>query len=149
MSILWWHWLVLGFVLVLGEMATPGGFYLIFFGLGAVVVGLLAGMGWAGSTVTQVLGFSILSVGSLALFRARLLRWMQTDPQAPPIDTLVGEIATATEGLAPGAVGKVELRGTTWSARNASADPIDTGARCRVGRVEGLMLYVSPEGGRS
>ena len=149
MDILWWHWLVFGLVLVVGEIATPGGFYLVFFGLGAVIVGLLTSVGLAGPLSVQVLGFSVLSVGLLALFRARLLRWMQGDPQAPAIDTLVGEIATAVEPLAPDAVGKIELRGTSWSARNASVATISPGTRCRVVRVEGLMLHVAPEGGRS
>lgn len=149
MNILWWHWLVLGLVLVVGELATPGGFYLLFFGLGAIIVGLLASAGMAGPLTIQVLGFSVLSVGLLALFRARLLHWMQGDPQAPAIDTLVGEIATTIEALEPHAVGKVELRGTSWSARNASDAVIAAGRRCKVSRVEGLMLYVRPEGGHS
>jgi len=149
MDILWWHWLVLGLLLVAGEIATPGGFYLIFFGLGAVVVGLLASAGLAGPVALQVLAFSVISVASLLLFRSRLLKAMQSNPQAPPIDTLVGEIGTATETLAPDAVGKIELRGTTWTARNASEGAIAPGARCRVIRVEGLMLHIWPEGGRS
>lgn len=147
MKILWWHWLVLGLVLVVGEVATPGGFYLLFFGLGAIIVGILASAGMAGSETIQVLSFSVLSLGLLALFRARLLHWMQGNPQAPAIDTLVGEIATTTEPIEPHAVGRVELRGTSWSARNASDTVIDTGRRCKVSRVEGLMLYVRPEGG--
>jgi membrane protein implicated in regulation of membrane protease activity len=149
MDILWWHWLVLGLILVVGELATPGGFYLVFFGLGAIIIGLLASVGAAGPVTVQVLGFSVLSVGLLALFRARLLRWMQGDPQSPAIDTLVGEVATTIEPLEPHAVGKVELRGTSWSARNASDAPIAAGQRCRVARVDGLMLYVKPEGGQA
>lgn len=149
MDILWWHWLVLGLILVAGELATPGGFYLVFFGLAAIVVGLLASAGLAGPVTVQVLGFSVLSVGLLLLFRARLLSWMQRDPQSPAIDTLVGEVATTIEPLAPHAVGKVELRGTSWSARNASDAAIAAGQRCRVARVEGLMLHVRPEGGQA
>ena len=48
MEILWWHWLVLGLVLVVAEMASAGGFYIIFFGIGAIVVGILARSGWPG-----------------------------------------------------------------------------------------------------
>lgn len=44
MDIQWWHWLVFGLVLVLAEVATAGGFYIIFFGIGAIVVGLLKKM---------------------------------------------------------------------------------------------------------
>jgi membrane protein implicated in regulation of membrane protease activity len=157
-TVLWWHWLVLGLVLVVGELATPGGFYIVFFGLSAVVVGLLSAaasaapgnalLGLLSPLPVQLLLFSVLSVASLALFRARLLRWMQVTPQAPAVDTLVGEIGTAAERLDPGAVGKVELRGTSWSARNTSDAVLAFGSRCRVVAVQGLMLHVGPEGGR-
>ena len=33
----------LGLLLSSGELLTPGGFYIIFFGIGAVIVGVLAG----------------------------------------------------------------------------------------------------------
>jgi membrane protein implicated in regulation of membrane protease activity len=95
-----------------------------------------------------VLLFAALSVIGLALFRNRFQRWFQVDPQLPPVDALVGEIGQTMEDLAPGAVGKVELRGSAWSARNASSGPISRGARCRVVRVDGLMLFVEPEGAR-
>jgi membrane protein implicated in regulation of membrane protease activity len=148
MMILWWHWLVFGLLLTLGEVVTPGGFYIIFFGTGAIVVGLLTGAGLAGPTWVQLLLFSVVSIGSLLVFRARLLRWMQVDPQLPPIDALVGEIGTTSARLEPGSIGKVELRGSSWSARNVSAMVLEAGARCRVQRVDGLMLDVTPEGVR-
>ena len=43
----WWYWLVLGLVLVALEMASSGGFYIIFFGVASVVVALLAASGVA------------------------------------------------------------------------------------------------------
>lgn len=148
MTWLWWHWLVLGLLLVVGELATPGGFYIVFFGLGALAVGLLANVGLAGPLWAQVLLFPVISIVGLALFRTRLLTWMQTDPQAPPIDTIVGEVGVLGETLVPGAVGRLELRGALWSARNASETTLPTGARCRVIRVDGLTVDVAPEGGR-
>ena len=45
MSLLWWHWIVIGLLLVLGEMASAGGFYLIFFGVAGLLVGILAAFG--------------------------------------------------------------------------------------------------------
>lgn len=149
MTVLWWHWLVLGLLLVLAEMAVAGGFYFIFFGAAAIVVGLLASFGLAGPFGLQLLLFSVLSVGSLALFRSRLLHWFQREPQSPPVDTLVGEIGTASEDLTPGSVGHIELRGTSWTARNATATVVARGTRCRVVRVDGLTVDVEPEGGRS
>jgi membrane protein implicated in regulation of membrane protease activity len=148
MDILWWHWLVLGLVLVVAEMASAGGFYIIFFGIGAGIVGFLSLFGVAGPAWGQMLLFAALSVVGLAVFRSRFLRWFQVDPQLPPVDALVGEIGHVSEELAPGAVGKVELRGSAWSARNTSPTPMARGARCRVVRVDGLMLFVEPEGAR-
>jgi membrane protein implicated in regulation of membrane protease activity len=149
MTILWWHWLVLGLVLIVAELAAAGGFYIIFFGIAAVIVGVLAMFGVAGQEAMQLLLFSGLSIGSLLLFRGRLLKWLQVEPQAPPVDQLVGEVGTASEDLAPGMVGRVELRGTTWSARNVAGTPLIRGVRFRVLRVEGLLLVVEPEGARS
>ena len=41
----WWTWLLLGLVLAALELATPGGFFILFFGLGAIVVGILELLG--------------------------------------------------------------------------------------------------------
>ena len=146
MTLLWWYWVVFGLILVVAELAAAGGFYIIFFGIGAIVVGLLSLFGLAGPEWVQLLLFSALSIGALLLFRSRLLHWFKSDTQRPAIDTLVGEIGTAGENLDPGAVGRLELRGTLWSARNDSQAPIGQGARCRVVRVEGLVLHVRQEG---
>lgn len=148
-SMQWWHWIVLGLLLAAAEMAAAGGFYVIFFGIGAVVVGVLVAFDSAGPAWLQVLLFTLFSVGGLVLFRSRLLRLLQKDPQSPPIDTLVGEIGTVWEELAPGAVGKIELRGTSWSAKNSSTATLVAGARCRVVNVDGLTLHVKPEGAHS
>jgi len=147
MDILWWHWLVLGLLLVVAEIAGSGSFFLIFFGVGALVVGVLAAIGLAGPVWLQILLFSLLSITSLALFRSPMLRWFQKDPPKPRVDPIIGEVATAVDDLGPGSVGRVELRGTSWSARNATHQTLPRGARCRVVRVEGLMLHIEPEGG--
>ena len=148
MDILWWHWLVLGLLLVLAELAASGGFYIIFFGIAAIIVGLLASAGLGGPVWVQLLLFSVISVASLMIFRTRLLKWFQADPQAPAVDGMVGDVAVATEDLLPGSVGRVEYRGAAWSARNNANVAVARGTRCRVIRVEGLMLYVEPEGAR-
>ena len=40
MTILWYHWLILGMLLILGEMLLPS-FTLLWFGLAALLTGLL------------------------------------------------------------------------------------------------------------
>jgi membrane protein implicated in regulation of membrane protease activity len=145
MVISWWHWLVVGLVLVLLEMAASGGFYVVFFGVAAIAIGSLRLLGLSDELWLQLLLFSLISVGSLLLFRGRLIRWLRLDQGSADVDSLVGEIGTTVEDIAAGAVGRVELRGTAWSARNGTAKPIARGTRSVVMRVDRLMLIVRPE----
>ena len=143
----WWHWLALGLILVALEMAASGGFYVIFFGIAALAIGGLHMLDAAGPVWFQFLLFSVIAVASLMLFRRPLLRMLQPEGSGE-VDTLVGETAIPLGEIAPGAVGQAELRGSAWSARNLTATPLARGQRCRVVRVERLMIYLEPEGAR-
>jgi membrane protein implicated in regulation of membrane protease activity len=140
----WWLWVLVGFGLLGLEALTPGGFFVLFFGLAAVLVGLLDSLGLAGPDWLQWLLFSLLSVGSLMLFRGRLVERLGM-PGAAEVGGLVGNVAVLLDDLPPGAVGKAELRGTAWSVRHEGADTLPRGRRCVVDRVDGLMLHVRPE----
>jgi membrane protein implicated in regulation of membrane protease activity len=142
---IWWYWLVLGLVLIALEMVSAGGFYIIFFGVAAVIVAGLAGSGLVATNWIQWLLFSVLSVASLVLFRNPLMRTLNLGAGAADIDTLAGETGTALEDMSVGANGRVELRGTTWSARNTGSTPLPRGHRCVVVRAERLTLLVKPE----
>jgi len=142
---LWWHWLLLGVVLIALEMAASGGFYIIFFGVAAVIVALLALLDLGGPLWFQLLLFSALSVASLLFFRNPIMRSLNLEGGAPDIDTLAGETCSVLEAMPPGGNGRVELRGTTWSARNLGATALSNGARCKVVRSERLTLLVKAE----
>ena len=103
----WWYWLVLGLVLIALEMASSGGFYIIFFGIAGVIVALLAATGLAEASWIQWLLFSALSVASLLLFRNPLMRKLNLGAGAPDIDTLAGETGTALEDMNAGAHGRL------------------------------------------
>ena len=137
-------WLAGGLALVVLEVATPSGFFIIFFGLGAFTVGALAALGVVEAWWAQWLIFTAASVVYLILFRGRLQSRFQNPPQAS-MDSIVGVLAVVQERLAPGAVGRVEVRGAAWSARNTSDAALDVGQRCRVVSVDGLLLTVVPE----
>lgn len=139
---LWWHWMVLGLILMGLELATPGGFYLLFFGLSAVLVGALGGFDLNGPDWMQWLLFSVLAVLSLLLFRGPLVRTMKRTDHGE-VDSLVGELATVLMPIAAGAMGKVELRGSTWNACNTGPGALLKDQRCRVDRVDGLTLWVT------
>lgn len=137
-------WVAGGVALMVFELATPSGFFVMFFGLGALTVGVVTRLGLANPIWIQWLLFTASSVIYLLLFRGRLRRRMLQTPGVA-VDTLVGELATPRERILPGEVGRVELRGTTWDARNISSQGIEPGRRCRVTEVDGLLLLVKPE----
>lgn len=138
----WWGWLLLGLFFLLAEMMTPGGFYLIFFGASALIVGTLAAFKLAGPEWMEWLLFSLFSIVTLLFFRQPLLKKFQTADSGKEIDTLVGEVAVVLDEIAAGAIGKAELRGAAWSARNVGETPVTKGERCKVVQVEGLTLWV-------
>ncbi len=142
----WWLWIFLGLILLGAEIMTPGGFYMLFFGLAALLVGALSGFDIVSSEWVQWLLFSGFSIVSLVVFRGPVRRLMSSDQSSTaPVDTMVGELALVLEDLAPGALGKAEFRGSTWNVRNTSTTPLTKGQRSRVEKVDGLTLSIRPE----
>jgi hypothetical protein len=138
----WWGWVAAGALLLAAEMgAVDAGFYLVFLGLSALAVGLLGLAGLAGPVWLQWLLFAVLALVSLVFFRGRLYAHLRRFGGELG-EGVAGEVAVAEGRIEPGAIGRAELRGSMWSARNAGATPIEAGERVRVERVEGLMLHL-------
>ena len=137
----WWMWALLGFGLVACEMLTPGGFYFLFFGVGALVTGGLTWLGVAGPAWFEWFLFTAISLVCLVPLRGRLVRWA-TAGEPREVDSLVGQETLLLEDVVPGSPGKGELRGTTWSVRSTGTRTLRRGERVRIARVDGLTLWV-------
>jgi membrane protein implicated in regulation of membrane protease activity len=137
----WWLWALLGMALLTFEVATPGGLFALFFGVGALLVAPLsaAGLGPTG----QWVAFSLLSLAGLALLRGPLLRRLARRPPAPA--ELVGEQAVLLEDLPAGGQARAELRGVPWTVRAAPGVALARGQRCVVERIDGLTLWLRAE----
>src|SRR5687768_10516801 len=142
---IWWYWILLGLVLAAIELATPGGFFVIFFAISAVLVGLLELAGIIEADAIQWGIFSVISVACLAFFRKPLLARLNLGEAREAVDSLVGELATVVDAIAAGQHGRAELRGTKWTVRNVDALTVSAGERCRVVAVRGLELDIRPE----
>ena len=117
----WWRWSCSGWRCSgRSRLLTPGGFFVFFFGVGALLVGC-SGVGRApGLAALQWLLFSVLSVGSLLLFRRRLLALFRRRRASwRDASTRCAARSPCRGRSAPGAIGKAELRGTSWTVRNA------------------------------
>jgi membrane protein implicated in regulation of membrane protease activity len=142
----WWYWMVLGLALLGAEMTTPGGFYILFFGLSALLVGTLAGLDIVNVDWLQWLLFSVIAVSSLIVFRGPLLARMSAGRKAhAEVDSMVGEVAISLEALPAGATGKAELRGSTWTAKNVGPTAFHKGQRGKVIKVDGLTIWMTTE----
>jgi hypothetical protein len=139
----WWMWMILGLVLLACEVITPGTFYFIFLGVSGLLTGLVAWLAPDLPAWVPWLLFSVFSAISLAFFRKPLMeKFKLSGKHGARVDSLIGETALALVDIAPGAIGKVELRGASWTAHNAGDKPIHRSERPKVERVEGLTLYI-------
>jgi len=146
---LWWHWSILGFSLVAVEILTLGGlgnFYFLFFGMAALMVSGLTWSGLVEAAWLQWFLFAILGIISLLVMKKPLQnkRSLNGKDEAA-VDSMVGEIAKVLEPLEPQALGKVELRGSTWTARNAGESILEKNAIAKIVRVDGLTLWIQAE----
>jgi membrane protein implicated in regulation of membrane protease activity len=146
---LWWHWSILGLSLIGVEILTLGGlgnFYFLFFGVAALMV---SGLTWAGlieAAWLQWFLFAILGIISLLVMKKSLQnKGGIGEGNEPAVDSMVGEMATVLEPLAPQALGKVELRGSTWTARNAGENSLEKNTIAKIVRVEGLTVWIQAD----
>ena len=138
-----YFWMAVGLVLMIAEVVTPG-FILFFFGLAAVIVGVLAFIPAIGASGTwQLILFATLSVVTLLLLRRQmkaLFTGRSRNGQPEIDDALVGRHAVVTERIAAPRDGKVEVNGVSWSA--TAGEVIEAGAPVQVVGREGLTLRV-------
>jgi membrane protein implicated in regulation of membrane protease activity len=139
-----WTWIALGLLLAALELATPGGFFILFFGVSAVLVGLGQLVGVLTPAWAQWSAFTVIALAALAVFRKPLLKWVQPADRRQ-VDSLVGDPAVALEALPAGGRGKAEVRGAVWNARNVAGRAVAARERCRVVAVNGLELDIHPE----
>jgi membrane protein implicated in regulation of membrane protease activity len=136
------HWLLLGIALMVLEVMTPG-LVSIFFGLAALVVGIVVWL-WPTCPVTvQYLSFALLSVVFLFLLR-RLFRRAFTGRRTGVADGLgdeyVGQHAMVVALIRPDEAGKVEFHGSHWRAE--ADEVIEPGVSVLIAARDNLTLKV-------
>jgi membrane protein implicated in regulation of membrane protease activity len=144
----WWAWIVMGGALLAAEIFLPTDFFLVFFGVAALLLGLLGLLGVDLPVPAQWLLFAALSVVSLWLLRKKIKARLG-HPSMPDVDALVGKTGLAKDAMESGGTGRIELHGTTWAARNRDTVAIRPGDVCIIDSVEGVTLDIRRGGGPS
>ncbi len=138
-------WLIIGMVLMMLELVVPG-FVIIFFGIGAVLVGLLTWLIPGLSDIAQLFLLPILSIAGLAVFRRYFVKRVvkagtETGTNFDDNDC-IGKVVKVVEAIAPETPGKVELNGVNWTASCESA--VSVGQNVKIVSRSGLTLVVVP-----
>ena len=137
----WLLWALIAVALTVGEIATPGLFFLGPIAIAAIAAAIVAAVG--GGWAAQVIVFAGASGAALALLRPIARRHLRM-PTAIRTGSakLVGEKATVVERVDHSG-GRVRIGGEIWSARAFDANQVlEPGARVEVAQIEGATALV-------
>jgi inner membrane protein len=137
-------WFILGLGLFLLELFMPG-FIIFFFGMGAWITALVCLIGNPGINV-QIIIFAVSS-GLLLVALRRIIQKKFLNSKSSRSDSVEDEF-TGKEGLAKvdfGGIkhGKIEFKGTTWTAESSSE--IKEGQRVIIIEKDSFKLIVEPK----
>jgi membrane protein implicated in regulation of membrane protease activity len=142
MDLAWWHWMVLGMVLVGLEMTVPT-FFLIWFGLGALLVGVVMLLLAPGLAI-QMLLWAVSSMAMMGIW----LKWFKNPNRTSAGQAKEGVIGIAglmTRPITEVGDGEILFQRPVLGADRwpVVADaPIEAGAKARVVDVLGQTLKV-------
>lgn len=135
-----WSWIVLGLLLIGGEMLAPGVF-LIWLGLAALVTGVVVGatgMVWQGAALV----FAALCVVSVLAGRGLTRRRGDEPDAATGLNDrgrqLIGKVFRLEAAMA-GGEGRIRVGDSSW---RITGPELPAGAEVRVVRVDGATLVV-------
>lgn len=139
----WWHWMVLGLCLSMAEMLVPA-FFIIWFGIGALGVGIALFFAPGLSVATQALLWAALSMVLVAVwfrhFRPRTMTSIGTSSASvtDEVGVLVTDIDPETRGQVR--FQKPILGSDLWECYADTS--IKAGDRVRIVAVEGSYIKV-------
>jgi membrane protein implicated in regulation of membrane protease activity len=145
MQLEWWAWIVGGIGLILAELVIPS-FFVVWFGLGALLVGLLALLMPGLSLTAQLAIWTAASLVMVILWFKVFKPGFHKTRIGTAAGEAVGEIGLLVSGVAPFERGKVRFQRPVLGSEEwvCMADaPIAAGERVKVIAVEGSFLTVS------
>lgn len=142
--ILWWHWIILGILLIIIELGI-GTFFILGLGIAAILVGildLLIGLSFTGALGIWIL-FSILTI--IIWFKYYKETTISTSGQSNKgLDTL-GTVSKEIKANGRGEVmfDSPVLGNTSWDA--TSKNDIEIGSRVTIKEINGQLIVVEKE----
>jgi membrane protein implicated in regulation of membrane protease activity len=148
-DLVWILWTILGVILIIAEVFTPG-FVLLWFGVGALAAALASFLG--AGLAAQFVIFIVLSSALTALSRTIFVNYFtgrdQPEGMKMGVASLPGQVGTVVTS-SHGALneGAVKVFGSIWTAYPAEGEPpLEAGDRVVVERLQGASIYVRRAG---
>ncbi|UCE40600.1 MAG: NfeD family protein [Candidatus Aminicenantes bacterium] len=137
---IWWIWMAVAALFVVGEIFTQG-FFLLWFGIGAAVAGILAilglGVGW------QLGAFVVVSGVLFVVSRRFAEKISKEQPQGIGADRFVGLEGTVLEEIDNVKnTGRVRVQKDEWRADSETGELIPEGEQIVVTRLDGTHMVV-------
>jgi membrane protein implicated in regulation of membrane protease activity len=134
-------WLIAAVLLAIGELLTPGLFFLGPVAVAAVGAAITAGIG--GGIILELIVFIAVSLGSLAFLRPIARRHVRMPALTRTgAAALVGTKAVVLQRVDANG-GRVRIGGEEWSARAFfEGQTLEPGARVEVAKIEGATALV-------
>jgi membrane protein implicated in regulation of membrane protease activity len=137
---IWWIWMAIAAFFVIAEIFTMG-FFLLWFGVGAAIAGILAllgfGVGW------QLGSFIVISGILFAVSRKFAERFTKKQPSGVGADRFISKKGVVTEEIDNiKNTGRVRIGKDEWRADSDTDEVIPAGRTVEVTRVDGTHVVV-------
>jgi membrane protein implicated in regulation of membrane protease activity len=137
---IWWIWMIIAALFIVGEIFTQG-FFILWFGIGAGVAGIFSllglGIGW------QLAAFVVVSGVLFIVSRRFAERFSKKQPPGIGADRFVGLEGIVLEEIDNAKnTGRVRVKEDEWRADSETGEIIPVGRRIKVIRLDGTHLVV-------
>jgi membrane protein implicated in regulation of membrane protease activity len=137
---IWWIWFGFAALCIIGEIFTAG-FFLLWFGIGAGVAGVLALLGLSGAW--QWGSFILISAVLFLVSRRFAERFTKEQPPGIGADRTIGKQGVVLEEIDNAKnAGRVRLDKEEWNADSDTGEVIPVGEKVIVTRLDGTHLVV-------
>ena len=147
MTLLWYHWAIVGLALIVAELLIPA-FVLVWFGLGALAVALLLALVPDAALNFQLLLWIAVSIALVLAWFKIFKPHQHKSLSGRSSADVVGEIGLLVTSVEPFQKGSVRfqtplLGSNVWEC--IADETIEAGSRVRVASVEGSLLKITTE----
>ncbi len=139
-----WIWGILGLVLLAIEMAT-GTFYILWFGVAALIIALMMAVFPATPVALQFFLFAVISIVSLIVWKLNYKKTSTDSRVGQSQGDEIGRVGTITKKVSARHAGQIEFAQGVMGSRTwpvISDEEIEPGAEAMITAIEGNSLRV-------